>query len=480
MVPSDRVTLANDRPIASEGRYVLYWMISARRTRWSFALDRALAMARHLRKPLLVLEAIRLHHRWASQRTHRFVVEGMAEQARAFEAAGVTYHAYVESAHGVERGLLEELAEDACMVVTDLFPCFFLPSMVQRAAARLQVRLEQVDGNGLLPISAVPKAFSTAHTFRRFLHQTLPRHLQSWPQSDPLAGYDLGRVVLPAKVPSRWPHAASLLEDPARVSQLPLQGPSPVPYRGGATEAERALDRFLSERLSDYEEHNHPDREVGSGLSPYLHFGHISAHEVVHRVLKHEDWSIEDLGPVTGSREGWWGVSAAAESFLDECVTWREVGYSFCAHERGYDRFDTLPAWALATLRQHRDDPRSTTYDLNQLAAAETGDPLWNAAQRQLLGEGRIHNYLRMLWGKKVLEWSPSPEEAWERLIELNNRFAIDGRGPNSYTGIAWTFGRFDRAWGPERPIYGTVRYMTSDSTRRKLDLERWSSRWGG
>jgi deoxyribodipyrimidine photo-lyase len=404
----------------------------------------------------------------------------MVDQARAFEAAGVTYHAYVESTHGAERGLLEELAQDACLVVTDLFPCFFLPSMVGRAADRLPVRIEKVDGNGLLPLAAAPKAFSTAHTFRRFLHQMLPRYLQSWPQADPLAGYDLGRVELPARVRARWPHATALLADPSLTSRLPLQGPNPVPYRGGAAQAERVLDSFVSERLSGYEENEHPDREVGSGLSPYLHYGHISAHEVVHRVLTHEDWSIEDLGPVTGSREGWWGVSAAAESFLDECVTWREVGYTFCAHEERYDRFDTLPSWALATLRQHKNDPRSPIYDLNQLAAAETGDPLWNAAQRQLLVEGRIHNYLRMLWGKKVLEWSPSPEEAWDRLIELNNRFAIDGRDPNAYTGIAWTFGRFDRAWGPERPIYGTVRYMTSDSTRQKLDLARWSNRWGG
>jgi deoxyribodipyrimidine photo-lyase len=160
-------------------------------------------------------------------------------------------------------------------------------------------------------------------------------------------------------------------------------------------------------------------------------------------------------------------------------VVWRELGFNCCHHRpHDYDRYDSLPAWARATLAKHARDQRPERYSFDQLAAAETCDPIWNAAQRELVQSGRIHNYLRMLWGKKVLEWSPSPEAALDTLIELNNRYALDGRDPNSYSGIFWCFGRYDRAWGPERPIFGTIRYMSSEATRRKLALQEYLERW--
>ena len=165
---------------------------------------------------------------------------------------------------------------------------------------------------------------------------------------------------------------------------------------------------------------------------------------------------------------------------MDELITWRELGYVFC-HQRleDYDQFETLPGWAVETLENHSSDPRPVTYTLEQLETASTHDPVWNAAQRQLRQEGRIHNYLRMLWGKKILEWSPSPQEALQRLIHLNNRWAIDGRNPNSYSGIFWILGRFDRAWGPVRPIFGKIRYMSSESTARKIRLKGYLQRYG-
>jgi deoxyribodipyrimidine photo-lyase len=180
----------------------------------------------------------------------------------------------------------------------------------------------------------------------------------------------------------------------------------------------------------------------------------------------------------TGSRAGWWRMSSPAESFLDELITWRELGYNRCFLDPDHEDYDTLPPWALATLAEHAADERPHLYTLEQLQAAETHDEVWNAAQRQLVREGRMHNYLRMLWGKKILEWSPSPREALEVLVELNNRFALDGRNPNSYSGIFWCLGRYDRPWGPERPIFGKVRYMSSDNTRRKLRLSAYLERF--
>jgi deoxyribodipyrimidine photo-lyase len=175
---------------------------------------------------------------------------------------------------------------------------------------------------------------------------------------------------------------------------------------------------------------------------------------------------------------GWWGLSEPAEMFLDQLVTWRELGYNFCSHRVDYDRYESLPVWALTTLEKHAPDPRPHRYALPVLEAGETHDPLWNAIQRQLVRDGWFHNYLRMLWGKKILEWSTHPRDALDAMVQLMNRYSLDGRNPNSYTGYFWVLGRYDRPWGPERPIFGTVRYMSSASTARKVRVREYLRRY--
>ncbi len=478
-----RVTPVNGGAIAPRGDHVLYWMIAARRTRWSFALDHALALADQLGRPLIVLEALRAGYRWASDRHHAFVLAGMADNARAFAAAKVTYLAYVEPEAGQGAGLVQELAARACAVVTDEQPGFFLPRMVTAAAARIAVRVEQVDGNGLVPLRAVERAFVTAASFRRQLQKMIAPHLIARPAAEPLAR--VPRVVqdgaIPGRVVRRWPSAA-LACDRDALARLPIDhAVAPVPYRGGATAGARVLDTFVQDKLARYvDDRNDPDADGASGLSPYLHFGHVSAHEVAARVWRAARWDPSRVAgaKVTGSRAGWWGLPAGAEAFLDQLVTWRELGYGFCFHRADHARWSALPAWARATLDAHARDPRPERYTRRQLDGARTGDPIWNAAQRQLIADGRIHNYLRMLWGKKILEWSPTPRAALATMIALNDRYAVDGRDPNSYGGILWTLGLFDRPWGPVRPIFGTVRYMSSAATARKLSLRAYLQRW--
>ncbi|HEY3253134.1 MAG TPA: hypothetical protein VGJ91_04265 [Polyangiaceae bacterium] len=169
----------------------------------------------------------------------------------------------------------------------------------------------------------------------------------------------------------------------------------------------------------------------------------------------------------------------SSEAFLDQLITWRELGFNQCTHERDYQSFASLPNWAQKTLTEHKNDARPQLYTRAQLEAAQSHDPIWNAAQRELVQEGRIHNYLRMLWGKKILEWSQAPEQALATAIYLNDRYALDGRDPNSYSGILWCFGRYDRAWGPVRPIFGTVRYMSSANTAKKLRLTKYLAKYG-
>ncbi len=476
-----------DRPPRPEGELVVYWMTSARRLGWNYGLDRALAIAREHRRPLVVLEALRVDYRWASERCHAFVLDGMAENARRAAESPVLYYPYVERAAGEGRGLLAELSRRAVAIVTDDFPCFFLPGLLAAAARRVECRLEAVDSNGLLPLAVGDRAFPTAYAFRRFLHGQLKPHLFERPAAAPLARAELpplGR--LPAAIEQRWPPAspALLARAAGELSALPIDhGVPPVPgIEGGSAAATRRLEAFLERTLSRYaEERNEPALEASSGLSPWLHFGHLAVHEILARLAEREGWDPADLPERgDGARAGWWRMSAPAEAFLDQTVTWRELGFHFCARRPDdYDRFESLPDWARETLARHAADRREPCYELATLERAETHDPLWNAAQRQLVTAGRIHNYLRMLWGKKVLEWSATPELAAEHLIELNNRYALDGRDPNSCSGIFWCLGRFDRPWGPERAIFGTVRYMSSLNTARKLRLEPYLRRYG-
>ena len=485
-VPEPRLRVMVDLPPAEAGDFVLYWMTAARRLTWNYALDRAVELAAELGKPLVVLEALRVGYRWASDRHHAFVLQGMADNARFAQLRGALYHPYVEPEPDAGRGLLVALSRRAAAVVTDDSPAFFLPRMLGAAAGLLACRLEAVDSNGLLPVACGERLFATAYSFRRFLQSSLKFHLLHPPQADPLAGADLPRLAaLPAAIVARWQVAGErlLAAGTAALGELPIDhAVAPVAgFPGGTGAAVLALERFLDERLARYaEERNHPDADAASGLSPYLHFGQLSAHEILARLGAREGWQPETLASRgDGGRRGWWGMSAGAESFLDQLVTWRELGLNFCARRPDdFDRYESLPEWARTTLARHAGDERKWTYSLAELAGASTHDEIWNAAQRQLAAEGRIQNYLRMLWGKKVIEWSASPEAALGHLVELNNRLALDGRDPNSYSGIFWCFGRYDRPWGPERPIFGTVRYMSSDSTRRKLDLARYLARW--
>jgi deoxyribodipyrimidine photo-lyase len=484
-IPSTRVRQANSEAVRPDGSRVVYWMTASRRTRFNYGLQRAAEWARHLGRPLVILEALRCDYPWASARLHRFVIDGMVDNSASLEGRNVTYLPYVESERSAGRGLLETLAEEAAVVVTDDFPTFFLPRMLAAAGKKIAARLEAVDSNGILPMAAADRDFATAYAFRRHVQKEVLQHLREIPLEDPLAEELPPPLPLPADVARRWPAVAGglLSGRSSSLAALPIDhSVGVVPTRGGSRAATTAMQDFLDHRLGRYtDERSRPEADATSGLSPYLHFGHISAHQVFLETLRRERWSDENVTPpANGRRSGWWGMSADAEAFLDQLVTWRELGFNVCHHRSDHDRWESLPEWALSTLSRHARDHREHLYTLEQFAAAETHDPLWNAAQTQLLSEGTIHNYLRMLWGKKILEWTSEPREALEVMIELNNRFALDGRDPNSYSGIFWVLGRHDRPWGPERPVFGTVRYMSSANTARKFRVKGYLERYGG
>jgi deoxyribodipyrimidine photo-lyase len=490
-VPAERTSLCNSKPINLDGRYVLYWMTACRRPCWNFSLDQAVFWAKELGKPLLIVETLATNARWASDRHHAFVIEGMAVNANQFQRAGAAYYPYVETNQslgdrpfGPPRNLVIALAEDACVLITDDFPISSFRNDIQAVAGRIDVRMEQIDSNGLLPMRVAQRAYPSAYTFRRFLQKTLPDHLPVYPSANPLARCQLPPPKpLPKAIRNAWPAVSPklLAGDWSLLKSLAIDHSVTVAEAaGGYKTAQSHLRRFLKHRLAQYnEDRNQPELDATSRLAPYLHFGHISVHEILHAVMRWSNWSPERLSDkVTGRAEGWWNMGKPAEAFLDELITWRELGFNMCANRDDYDVYESLPDWAKQTLKNHARDRREYVYTLAQFQRADTHDPLWNAAQRQLVGEGRIHNYLRMLWGKKILEWSASPQMALEIMIELNNKYALDGQDPNSYTGIFWILARYDRPWAPERKIFGTVRYMSSENTRRKFSVKKYLEKY--
>jgi deoxyribodipyrimidine photo-lyase len=472
-----RLRRLNDRSLRADGDYVLYWMQACRRLERNHALDHALRCCEELRKPLVVYEGLRLGYPWASRRLHRFVLDGMRDNAERARALGLSYWPFVETPQAPGRGLLHRLATRAAAVVSDDFPCFVIPAHSEALARRSEAPVFAVDANSVVPLSLLGPPVSAAAHLRPRIHKAFAA---AWPHraaARPRVPVDARGRIDPPFEPF----------DPRRdiaafVDGLPLDATvPPVPgVSGGSRAARGRLRDFLGKRLRGYAERRSlpaaPDAGHASGLSPYLHFGHISIEEVVERALAASgEWSVEELRfENRGKREGFFCGDPDVNGFLDEAITWRDVGFQWHFTRRadtaGLER--ALPAWALASLRAHAPDRRAHVYSLEEWDAGATHDPLWNAAQRELRATGTIHNYLRMLWGKKVIEWSRTPEEAYATLVHLNNRYALDGRDPNSWSGILWCFGLFDRPWAPERPVFGRVRYMSSENTARKFDLK--------
>jgi deoxyribodipyrimidine photo-lyase len=470
-----RLRPLNQARVETRGEYVLYWMQAYRRLERNHALDYALRCAGELERPLVVYEGLRIDYPWASRRLHRFVLEGMKANAARAEELGLSYWPFVETEPGQGRGLLRRLSARAALVVTDDYPCFIVPAQSEALARRVEVPVFAVDSNTVVPLSLLGPPVSAAAHLRPRIHKAFA---DGWPHraaaKPRLRGVPSRRVSPPFDV---W--KARDLE--AFVDALPLDASvRPIPGTPGGAPAGRArLRAFVRKRLRGYAEGRSEPRSLdeghASGLSPYLHFGHLSIEEVVETVLATTGkWTPEELRLHNrGKREGFFCDDADVNAFLDEALTWRDVGYHWHWSRRAdaASLGSALPVWALATLGDHARDRRPWLYTAEELERGQTHDPLWNAAQRELVATGTIHGYLRMLWGKKVIEWSASPAEAYRTLEHLNNKYALDGRDPNSYSGILWCFGLFDRPWAPERKVFGSVRYMSSENTARKFDL---------
>ena len=479
-----RVFERNDQDAKASGDFVLYWMQTSHRLQYNYALEYAVGWANKLNKPLLIYEEMTCDYRWACDRFHQFYLEGMKEHFDEAEKKDFNYIPFVETEPGQSKAFVDQLMKQACYVVSDEFPVFFIRGRNERLGKELEVPFTTIDSNGLIPLGVTDKDPYSAYFFRKIMQKHFLECFTHPPKQDSLDDLEnRDSWEISDDLADQYPPVAQYLNDIESFrSGLSIRHDIPALGMKGTRQAALGkLGQFINYGLLEYDEkRNDPDENKVSGLSPWLHFGKISEYEIVNAVLDYqpEGWDLGDITFNKGSTGGFFNGDPNIDGFLDEVITWREVGFHFAHHRPDYAEFESLPEWALKTLNEHRNDPREWVYSYEELEQSQTHDEIWNAAQTQLREEGTIHNYLRMLWGKKVIEWTPNPETALEYLIELNNQYAIDGRDSNSYSGIFWCFGRFDRAW-QERPIFGKVRYMTSKSTRRKVKLKQYLDKYG-
>jgi deoxyribodipyrimidine photo-lyase len=340
---------------------------------------------------------------------------------------------------------------EAACIVTDDYPCFIIPEHNRRIAERASLPVYLVDSNGIIPMCEFDKEEYAAYTIRPKIKKLLPNYLK--PYSEETVEIDGNKLEV--NCPETIVTSDDIPELPAKCSIDHSVKRSPI-YHGGTLNGQTRLVKFINDILPGYEAtRNKPEIDGSSRLSPYLHFGFLSSLEVALAVQNSE-------APQT-----------AKAAYLEELIVRRELSFNFTRHNPKYDSLESLPAWVHQTMRKHIGDERPVIYSLEQLEAAETHDDLWNASQREMVATGEMHNYVRMLWGKNVISWSRSYEEAFAILEHLNNKYCLDGRDPNSYAGILWCFGKHDRPW-MERPVFGTIRYMTSASTGKKFDSRKY------
>ncbi|EPG68035.1 deoxyribodipyrimidine photo-lyase [Leptospira wolffii] len=476
-----RVREGNKKPVREEGEFVLYWIRANRRLAWNHSLDYSIHLAKKFGKPLVIFESVRMDFEWSSPRLHRFLLEGICDTAEEAKKKGFTYWAFIETEEVSLKNVVPSTLSRSALVVTDDFPCFFLPAHAEELSRTLDCKFLLVDSNSVVPLTAYEASYVYARVLRPRLHD---RFLESFAfHSDPKPN-SKGIPSSDALKPPEYLFSTDRKDIDSVLARMKSRCPDVVPYTnriGGRKEALRLMAKFLKEGLPFYSEERSeprpPETSRSSSLSPYLHFGMISSEELTLVALQSDPrvtWTPETINhSQRGKNEGFFHPNPNVNSFLDELLTWRELGFLFFHKSPDFRKdLSILPDWAKKTLEFHKSDPRKYVYSKEELENARTHDPIWNAAQKELVLTGSMQNYLRMLWGKKVIEWTRSPEEAFSILEDLNHKYAYDGRDPNSYTGILWCFGAFDRPWFPEREIFGTVRYMSSESAAKKFKLK--------
>ena len=444
MIQPERINRWNRRPVR-DGEYVLYWMQAAQRASYNHALEHAIDRATELRKPVVVAFSLTADFPQANARHCYFMLEGLRETTATLKDRGI--QTVVQLGSPTES--IPGLAKDASLLVADEGHLSIQQRWRRQVAEAVECLMEVVETNLVVPVEeASEKEDFSAGTFRPRIYRKLDTYLVE------LKPRRVRKDSLGLKFDSvRLGNPDTLIRElnvDSSVGRI-------TGFRGGPSEAGRRLRDFIENKLDEYpDRRNDPNADGQSHLSPYLHFGQISPLEIALRVRETE--------------------SKAGPALLEEMIVRRELSHNFVHYNAQYDNFACLPPWVKRTLEYHSRDRREYVYSRAEFEAAQTHDPYWYAAQKEMVATGKMHGYMRMYWGKKILEWSKTPQQAFEIALFLNNKYELDGRDPNGFAGVAWCFGKHDRAWA-ERPVYGKVRYMNAGGLQRKFDADAYVQR---
>jgi deoxyribodipyrimidine photo-lyase len=437
-----RIQPLNDTDIC-EGDYVLYWMQQSQRAAYNHALEYAVQQANKLDRMLLVAFGLMDDYPEANLRHYTFMLEGLKETQAALASRGIK----MVLRRGYPPEVALRLGRRAAMIVCD---CGYLRH--QRAwrklvAKQAQCPVVQVESDVVVPVEVVSgKAEYAARTIRPKIHRHLESYLVALKQAKvkhPFLGLKVKGI--------EFDDTEGLLRKLSLDCSVP---PVSDLFKGGTSQALKRFDGFIRHRLKYYDQHsNQPQTNDISHMSPYLHFGQISPLYLALQISR-----------VPNS------LKASKETYIEELVVRRELAMNFAFYTANYDAYTCIPGWAQKSLAEHEHDKRDYVYSQRQLEGASTHDPYWNAGMLEMKHTGFMHNYMRMYWGKKILEWSETPQKAFRTTLAINNKYFLDGRDPNSYTGVAWIYGVHDRAWS-ERPIFGKTRYMAASGLERKCDI---------
>jgi deoxyribodipyrimidine photo-lyase len=444
MIQASRIQPLNRRSI-QDGRYILYWMQASQRVECNHALEYAVGEANSRNLPVVVVFGLTDRFPEANLRHYAFMLEGLEEVRRGLYNRGIRFALL----HRSPELAATALAEEAALVVADRGYLRIQRQWRNHVAKNSPCAVVQVESDSVVPVeTASPKEEYTAGTLRPKLQRILDGYLV------PLKERPVRKDSL-----SLRPDVDIEEDFPSLLKKMKIdRAVSPVrAFRGGTDRANALLDEFIAKKIRHYDElRSDPGLDYSSHLSPYLHFGQISPLAVALRL--------------SGERSI---PAAARESFLEELIVRRELSMNFVFYNGRYDEYECLPDWARKTLAEHAKDRRDYRYGPEQWESAGTHDPYWNAAQREMMITGKMHNYMRMYWGKKLLEWSRTPAEAFRTALWLNNKYELDGRDPNGFAGVAWCFGKHDRAWF-ERKVFGKIRYMNDAGLKRKFDMDAY------
>ena len=445
--------MRHGQAVDPRGRCFVYRMRRAQRTLDNPALNTAIAAANALGQSVVVFFGLLARHPQANLRHYTFMIEGLAETAQKLAQRKCGFVLRIcEGAHSADEFARFCIEVKPSMVVCDEDPARRDPTWKQAALLHPSAPLWSVDADVIVPSILLEKEQFAARTIRPRIQRRLAEFLKPLGNQSVRVPWNLDRKI---KSVSVSPELIDQLHIDRSVSCAAM-------FRGGTDAALGALRGFIRDRLSDYaSHHNKPEIDGTSRLSPYLHFGQIGPHTV----------ALAVRGAAAPARD--------RDAFLEELIIRRELAVNFVRYNPRFRRLASVEPWAHRTIREHARDARAYHYTEKQLVNAETHDVLWNAAQRQMVSSGWMHGYMRMYWAKKILEWSPSAAEAYDICVRLNDRYELDGRDPNGYAGVAWAIGgKHDRAWGPERPVYGKIRYMSFASTSRKFDCRAYIEKW--